>query len=92
MRVLEVGCGNGYSSAVFRKCVQHLDGFDQSENMVARAKTTCGETNNRFLVDNVLAPSSAIAGPYDAVICVRVLINLRNYNEQTCRCATWPPR
>jgi SAM-dependent methyltransferase len=84
MTVLEVGCGNGYSSAVFRKCVRHLDGFDQSENMIARAKNTYGEANNRFLVDNVLSPSSAVAGPYDAVICVRVLINLRNYDEQQC--------
>ena len=81
-RVLEVGCGNGYSTAVFRKFAKHVDGFDQSENMIARAKSTCGETNNRFLVDNVLEPSSAIAGPYDVVVCVRVLINLRNFEEQ----------
>src|SRR5437764_10183543 len=51
MRVLEVGCGNGYSTAVFRKVAGHVDGFDQSESMIARAKTTCGESNNRFLVD-----------------------------------------
>jgi ubiquinone/menaquinone biosynthesis C-methylase UbiE len=81
-RVLEVGCGNGYSTAVFRKSAGHVDAFDQSESMIARAKSTVGETNNRFFVDNVLAPSTAIAGPYDAVICVRVLINLRNLNEQ----------
>jgi SAM-dependent methyltransferase len=84
MRVLEVGCGNGYSTAVFRKHVGHLDGIDQSENMIARARGSSGETNNRFLVDNILDPSSAIAGPYDAVICVRVLINLRNLEEQQC--------
>jgi SAM-dependent methyltransferase len=84
MRVLEVGCGNGYSTAVFRRCAGHVDGFDQSEAMIARAKATRGEANNRFLVDNVLAPSPAIAGPYDAVVCVRVLINLRDLGEQVC--------
>lgn len=82
MRVLEVGCGNGYSTAVFRKVAGHVDGFDQSESMIARAKSTYGETNNRFLTDNVLAPSSALTRPYDTVVCVRVLINLRNLEEQ----------
>ena len=33
------------------------------------------------LHDNVLAPKH-IRGPYDAVICVRVLINLANLDQQ----------
>lgn len=81
MRLLETGCGNGYSTSRFRKLVQHVDAFDYSEEMIARARASVGETNNRFLHDNVLAPQR-LEGPYDCVLCVRVLINLRNLEEQ----------
>jgi ubiquinone/menaquinone biosynthesis C-methylase UbiE len=81
MRVLEVGCGNGFSTRRFRPLVQHVDAFDFAENMIERARATVGEKNNRFFHDNVLAPKH-IRGPYDAVICVRVLINLANLDQQ----------
>ena len=81
MTVLEVGCGNGFSTNRFRPRVRHVDAFDYSEAMIERARSTYGETNNRFLHDDVLAPQR-LGGPYDAVICVRVLINLRDLEEQ----------
>ena len=81
MRLLEVGCGNGYSTDRFRQLVAHVDAFDYSENMVERARTAFGETNNRFIHDNVLDPRR-LEGPYDAVVCVRVLINLAGLAEQ----------
>lgn len=81
MRVLEVGCGNGFSTRRFREFVAHVDAFDYAENMVRRAKETVGEENNRFFEDNVLDPKS-FDGPYDAVICVRVLINLADLDQQ----------
>src|SRR5207245_579366 len=77
---LEVGCGNGFSTSVFRQHVGTMDAFDYSESMVERASRTVGETNNRFFHDNLLAPQH-VQGPYDTVICVRVLINLRNFEE-----------
>lgn len=81
MRVLEVGCGNGFSTEVFRKSVAFVDAFDYSEAMIDRARTRCGEQNNRFFHDNILDLRHA-GGPYDAVVCVRVLINLHNLSEQ----------
>ncbi|GKS64968.1 hypothetical protein YTPLAS72_22720 [Nitrospira sp.] len=81
MDVLEVGCGNGFSTARFRKLVKHVDAFDYSENMIQRARERVGEENNRFLVDNVLAPTQ-LNQTYDTVICIRVLINLRDLDEQ----------
>jgi SAM-dependent methyltransferase len=81
MTVLEVGCGKGYSTDRFRALVEHLDAFDYAENMIDRAKARIGETNNRFFHDNVLSPQH-LKGNYDAVICVRVLINLCDLNEQ----------
>jgi SAM-dependent methyltransferase len=81
MRVLEVGCGNGFSTRRFRELVQQVDAFDYAENMIERAQASVGEQNNRFFHDNVLEPRH-IQGTYDAVICVRVLINLANLQQQ----------
>lgn len=81
MTMLEVGCGNGFSTQRFRELVRHVDAFDFSENMIERARARVGETNNRFLQDNLLAPEH-LAGTYDLVLCVRVLINLRDLEEQ----------
>jgi SAM-dependent methyltransferase len=80
-RILEVGCGNGYLTAELRKHVRSVDAFDYSENMIARAKQSAGESNSRFFLDNVLAPRH-VEPPYDMIVCVRVLINLRNLEEQ----------
>jgi SAM-dependent methyltransferase len=81
MRVLEVGCGNGYSTDRFRPLVDHIDAFDYAENMIERARESFGETNNRFIHDDVLSPQH-LEGPYDTVICVRVLINLADLEQQ----------
>jgi ubiquinone/menaquinone biosynthesis C-methylase UbiE len=78
---LEVGCGNGFSSQLFRKYVKHLDAFDQSNNMIESAKKLHGETNNRFFIDDVTNLNLA-DNTYDTVINVRVLINLANLDEQ----------
>jgi SAM-dependent methyltransferase len=81
MKVLEVGCGNGFSTRRFREVAGFVDAFDLAENMIERAKRVVGEENNRFFEDNVLEPTS-FDGPYDAVVCVRVLINLANLDQQ----------
>jgi SAM-dependent methyltransferase len=81
-QLLEVGCGNGYVTQQLRERVRHVDGFDYAENMVARARANYGETNNRFFHASVLDPNACEAGAYDAAVCVRVLINLRDAGEQ----------
>jgi len=81
MRMVEVGCGNGYVTQMLRSRVAHVDGFDYAENMLERARQAYGETNNRFLHDSVLEPKKIGTG-YDAGLCVRVLINLRDLEEQ----------
>ena len=80
-RVLEVGAGNGHLTNILRRQAGFVDAFDYAENMVEQAKRLHGETNNRFFHDSVLAPAAA-RPPYDAIVCVRVLINLRNLEEQ----------
>lgn len=80
-RVLEVGCGNGHLTAILREHVAFVDAFDYAENMVGQAKQLHREANNRFFHDNVLDPKF-VEPPYDSIVCVRVLINLRNHDEQ----------
>lgn len=79
--VLEVGCGNGFLTTVLRQHVRHVDGFDFSEGMIAHAKEFAGENNNRFFHGSVLDPK-AVTKQYDVVVCVRVLINLKDLDEQ----------
>jgi SAM-dependent methyltransferase len=81
-RILEVGCGNGFVTQQLRSRVKHVDAFDFAENMVERARATYGETNNRFFHGSVLDRGVCSDESYDAVVCVRVLINLRNLDEQ----------
>jgi SAM-dependent methyltransferase len=80
-RMVEIGCGNGYVSRQLRERVSFVDAFDYAENMIESARLAYGEANNRFLHDNVLDPKS-LQPPYDIALCVRVLMNLRNFEEQ----------
>lgn len=80
--MLEVGCGNGYVTQQLRDRVAHVDAFDFSETMIDRAVATFGEKNNRFFHGSVLSPTTCRQEAYDLVLCVRVLINLRNLEEQ----------
>lgn len=80
-RILEVGCGNGYLTKIIRRDAAFVDAFDYSENMIDRAKKFAEEKNNQFFCDNILDLKNA-AGPYDVIVCVRVLINLQDLNEQ----------
>jgi ubiquinone/menaquinone biosynthesis C-methylase UbiE len=79
--VLEVGCGNGFLTSLLRQHVKHVDAFDYSENMVSQAKELYGQTNNAFFHDNVINPQH-VEKTYDVVVCIRVLINLADFEQQ----------
>lgn len=81
-RVLEVGCGNGYVTRQIRERCEWVDAFDFAENMIERARRTCGARNNRFYHGSVLDAATCKAGAYLAAVCVRVLINLQSLEEQ----------
>lgn len=80
--VLEAGCGNGYATRQIRERARFVDAFDFAENMIGRARAAFGETNNRFFHASILDPASCAAETYDAAVCIRVLINLRDLQEQ----------
>jgi ubiquinone/menaquinone biosynthesis C-methylase UbiE len=81
-RILDIGCGNGFSTAIFSKYANQIIGVDYSASMVERAKKKFGQLPNvEFEVQNVLDlrfPSMS----FDIVICQRCLINLVTWEAQ----------
>ncbi|MCZ6463241.1 MAG: class I SAM-dependent methyltransferase [Proteobacteria bacterium] len=87
-RVLDVGCANGYST-VRLAARRHLQmrGLDYVPEMIEAARERVAEIRDslagsvEFAVGNVLDLQEP-ADHYDAVILVRVLINLRTWENQ----------
>lgn len=85
--VLDVGCGNGYSTfQQFKKYqVESIIGVDFAENMIAQANITKKELK---LGDNISFESGDIRhlrydnNSFDVVYTTRVIINLPNWEEQ----------
>jgi len=81
-RLLEVGCGNGFNTTRYRDRVASIDAFDFSADMVSRANRDHPDPKIRYYEASVLDPSAAPAGSYDAVVCIRTLINLADLAAQ----------
>ena len=87
-RVLDVGCANGFSTVrlAARRSVQ-LRGIDYVPAMIERARERLAKIEGElqgsveFAVGNVLELDEA-EGSFDKVVCVRVLINLRTWENQ----------
>jgi len=83
INVLEVGCGNGFVTEFLCQRVNHVDAFDASSEMIKRAKLRLmGKKCNLFIKKLPLPSSEGLKLFYDAVVSVRVLINLENRNSQ----------
>ena len=89
--VLDVGCGNGYSTLCFSKALpsSKIVGVDYSDSMIRHANVALAKSDvgNRieFLVGNVLSLTSVPAigkRKFDAIVSERCLINLQNWEEQ----------
>ena len=84
--MLDVGCGNGYSTNVFAKEIRHstFTGVDYSAPMIAQAQDRLRNKplrNLSFEVANVL-DLYALKRKYDIVISERCLINLKDWDDQ----------
>jgi SAM-dependent methyltransferase len=80
--VLDVGCGNGYSTFKFKLCYPDkvFVGIDYSAAMIEQANQYRGEVGLSFEVANVLNLSRF--NKYDCIISERCLINLATWQEQ----------
>lgn len=88
MRVLDCGCGNGYTSlALAKKKNAEFTGIDFSQAMIHIAQKISESENGRlkgqvrFHVHDLLTPLQHL-GTFDVIICKRVLINLVNRENQ----------
>jgi len=87
-RVLDVGCANGFSTVrlAARRRV-HVRGIDYVPGMIERARERLAKIEGElpgsveFAVGNVLELGEAEAS-FDKVVSVRVLINLRSFENQ----------
>ncbi len=81
-RMLDVGCGNGFSTALFAKCAAEIIGIDYSHAMIERAKLNFGALPNiSFQVQDLLALKFD-SSTFDVVISQRCLINLGTWDNQ----------
>jgi ubiquinone/menaquinone biosynthesis C-methylase UbiE len=81
-RILDVGCGNGYSTGIFAGHASYILGVDYSQDMIDRARREHGQTGNaEFEVQDVLNLSLPDKS-FDAAICQRCLINLTSWEAQ----------
>lgn len=81
-RILDVGCGNGFSTAVFSRYASEVVGIDYSAPMIERAQREYGELPNvRFEVQDVLALNFPPAS-FDVAVSQRCLINLVSWEDQ----------
>jgi ubiquinone/menaquinone biosynthesis C-methylase UbiE len=85
-RVLDIGCGNGYSTLKFKEEYPSFQftGADYSEQMIKEAKKAANGTNVSFIVADVrdLSYDTGLDRPYDTIISERCLINLLTWEEQ----------
>lgn len=86
-RVLDVGCGNGFSTRIFLSLVKEIIGIDFSEEMISRAKEETKQDSfpgkaPTFYQHDVLNLLPSFLGYFSVVISERCLINLANFEDQ----------
>jgi len=83
-QVLDIGCGNGYSTIQYAQDVNNIYGVDYSKNLIAGAKELLKKShldNIEFKVGDVLRLPFE-KEKFDVVIGERLLINLPNWDLQ----------
>jgi len=78
--VIDIGCGNGYTTKILAPLVNKIVGIDYSQEMIMRAKQKAPDID--FFVADVLELDVSKFSIFDMAISVRCLINLKNWNEQ----------
>lgn len=88
-RVIDIGCGNGFTTKSIAHLVREIVGIDYSEEMIGRANTARPEDPSAgysdsmtFKVCDVTAITPAHFGTFDVAISERCLINLADWDAQ----------
>lgn len=86
--ILDVGCANGYSTLQFAsQRAVHIRGLDYIPEMIRQARNRLGAMTGALpgVADFIEGDVTALpepSGQYDKVVCIRVLINLGNWERQ----------
>lgn len=83
-RLIDIGCGNGFTTKLIASKVKEVIGIDSSKEMIARAKIKKKRDSRNviFYVANVLSLKPSDFGMFDIAIVERCLINLAGWQEQ----------
>jgi SAM-dependent methyltransferase len=83
-RLLDVGCGSGYTTQLIAPSVREAVGIDSSPGMVDRGNRAAAGAGvpARFAVGDVLALGPEQVGTFDVVLSSRCLINLASWDDQ----------
>jgi SAM-dependent methyltransferase len=84
-RVIDIGCGNGFTTRIIAPLVSEVVGVDYSEEMIRRAKafkSDVGAERMTFSVGDVMQLNSSMFGLFDTAISERCLINLASWDDQ----------
>ena len=81
-RVLDIGCGNGYSTVQFAAQKRtHIRGIDYVPEMIEQARLRLGQVASHLLGKDITDLKEP-TGAYDKVIGIRVIINLGDWDRQ----------
>ncbi len=78
--VLDIGCGNGFSTAIFSKKCKKIIGIDFSEAMISRAKKENSRKNISYQQADVRTMNLDVK--FTKIITQRCLINILIWKEQ----------
>jgi protein-L-isoaspartate(D-aspartate) O-methyltransferase len=69
-KVLELGCGTGYSAAVLGRLAAEVVAVEDQPALAAKARATLGElgVDNVTVVEGVLVTAGRAHGPYDVIV------------------------
>ena len=82
LHVLEVGCGNGWTSAWLAERVARVTAIDVSDEMILRARREHPDSRIDFRTGDIRTGDGLSRPSWDLILCIRVLINLTNLDEQ----------
>lgn len=83
-RVLDVGCGNGFSTIQFKDAYPEwsFTGVDYSDQMIMQAVQADPKMRVSFIPGDVRTLSKDVKGKFDTIVSERCLINLPTWEEQ----------
>lgn len=80
--VLDVGCGDGRGAVAWAGRCRHVVALDYADSMVRAASEIARGCANVEIARGDVLDLGAFAGMFDAVVCIRTLINLSPESDQ----------